>query len=290
MPVKHRTKLLQACVGRGRLAHLLLACFIAAGAVGCSADSLVMGENRQAVDPGAARRQVVSAQGRSIECWVVRSPGAARREPTAFVLMLEGKGGRAEQWIGEVAQSWGQRPVEVWGMNYPGFGGSDGPARMVDVVPAALAVFDTLKQTAGERPVFVHGASFGTAPALAVAARRPVGGLLLWNPPPLRELILGNYGWWNLGLAAGPVAARVPHELDSLDNASRSIAPAVFVLAGADEIIPPAYQRRVVDAYLGPERLIEMPGAHHADPLPREAAVQLSEGMDWLLSRASAVP
>jgi uncharacterized protein len=242
-----------------------------------------MGENRQTIDPGTARRQVVSADGRTIECWVVRSPGAATREPMAFELMLEGKGGRAEQWIGEVAQSWGQRPVEVWGMNYPGFGGSDGPARMVDVVPAALAVFDTLKQNAGDRPVFVQGASFGTAPALAVAARRPVAGLLLWNPPPLRELILGNYGWWNLGLAAGPVAARVPPELDSLDNASRSIAPAVFVLAGADEIIPPAYQRQLVDAYLGPKRLIEMPGAHHADPLTREAAAQLDHDMDWLL-------
>jgi pimeloyl-ACP methyl ester carboxylesterase len=265
-------------------AHLLAAIFLAASTIGCSADSLVLGENHASIDLGGAQRRVVSAGGRSVECWVVRSPGAAAGQPRAFVLMLEGKGGRAEEWVGQVAESWGRRPVEVWGMNYPGFGGSAGSARMADVVPAALAVFDSLRQAAGDRPVFIQAASFGTAPALAVAARRPVAGLLLWNAPPLRELIVGNYGWWNLWLAAEPVAARVPAELDSLANASRSIAPAVFVVAGADEIIPPAYQRRVVDAYIGPKRLIEVPGARHADPLTREAAAQLADGMDWLLS------
>ena len=190
--------------------------------------------------------------------------------------------------MGPAAESWGARPVEVWGMNYPGFGGSAGEARMAGAGPAALAAFDALRLRAGDRPVFIQAASFGTAAALDVAARRPVAGLLLWNPPPLRELIVGRYGWWNLWLVAGPVAARVPAELDSLANASRSIAPAVFVLAGADLLVPPAYQRRVVDAYAGPKRLIDMPGASHADPLTREAAAELGDAMDWLLLGASA--
>ena len=39
-----------------------------------------------------------------------------------------------------------------------------------------------------------------------------------------------------------------------------------------------------------PARLIEVPGADHADPLPREAAGQLASGMDWLLSQAAGPP
>jgi hypothetical protein len=298
MSVNQNATSRQARAGGGpifpaRIARVVLACTIAALAAGCSADSLVMGENHVAINPGAARRVVVSSQGKPVECWVVRSPGcdggvgAAARDPEAFVLLLVGKANRAEYWVAQAAESWGRRPVEVWGMNYPGFGGSAGEPRMVDAVPAALAAFDRLNEVAAGRPVFIHAASFGAAAALSVAARRPVAGMLLWNPPPLREVIVGHYGWWNLWLVAGPVASRVPAELDSLENASRSIAPVVFVLAGADGVVPPAYQRRVVEAYAGPKRLIEMPGAGHADPLTREAAAQLAEGMDWLLLRAS---
>ena len=50
-----------------------------------------------------------------------------------------------------------------------------------------------------------------------VAANRPVAAIVLQNPPPLRQLILGHYGWWNLWLIATPVALGVPSELDSLN-------------------------------------------------------------------------
>ena len=166
-------------------------------------------------------------------------------------------------------------------MNYPGSGGSDGPARLGAVGPAALGAYDALKQR-GNRPVFIQGASFGTTAALCIAARRPVAGLILFNPPPLRQLILGQYGWWNLWLLAGPVAWRIPAELDSLANGAHSAAPAIFVRFGADDIVPPNYQRRVSNAYAGPKRMIDIPGAKHSDPLPREGAQQLADGVEWL--------
>jgi pimeloyl-ACP methyl ester carboxylesterase len=167
-------------------------------------------------------------------------------------------------------------------MNYPGFGGSAGPGRLSAVAPAALGAYDVLQQAAGERPVFLQGASFGTAPALHVAARRPVAGLVLHKPPPLKQMILGSYGWWNLWLLAGPVAGRVPDDLDSLSNASHAKSPAVFILHGSDQIIAPRYQRRVAEAYAGPKRVIEMPGARHDDPLTSEASRQWAEARQWL--------
>lgn len=265
----------------------LFFCPLLAGGCGV-ADRLVLGANHAAVpDPaGAYRRAVPAVDGRSIECWVARSPGAASaaspNEPAAYVLLFVGRAARVEPWVAAVAEAWGDKPVEVWGVNHPGFGGTDGPGRMDRLVPNAVAAYDAVRAVAGDRPIFCQGSSLGTAAALAVAARRPVAGLVLQNPPALRPLIVGHYGWWNLWLLAGPVALAVPDDLDSVANARQASAPAVFVAGGGDEVIPPPYQRPVIDAYAGPKRVIEMPGAHHADRLTREAAVEMAAGRDWL--------
>ena len=103
--------------------------------------------------------------------------------------------------VGE-APGWPELDVEFWGVNYPGFGGSTGPAHLSAMGPAALTAYDALRAEAGaDRPILVFGTSFGTVVALCVAARHPeVAGVVLQNPPPLRQIILRAWGWWNLWL------------------------------------------------------------------------------------------
>ena len=251
-------------------------------ATGCGADRLVLGENHQAIDPGSARRRVLQVDGRDVEYYVTRSPGALAREPQAIVLYFTGKASRADYWIGPVAQAWGRRPIEMWAMNYPGSGGSEGPASLARVGPSALAVYDAARSAAGGRPILIEGGSFGTTVALCVAARRPVAGLVLKNPPALRELILGTHGRWILWLLAGPVARAIPDDLDSIANARQSRAPALFLSAGADTKVPPRYHRMIVDAYAGPKHVVAAPGIGHDDPLPAETAARWQEGLDRL--------
>jgi hypothetical protein len=262
------------------IAFLLVA--IAIVGVDCNANRLILGSNHDMVSAGTAHREIVKASGRSVECWVARSQGPQTQEPEAFVLFFVGKGALVNEWIDAIAQAWNPRRVEVWGMNYPGSGGSDGPVQLSLVSPDALAVYDAIKLRAGTRPVFIQASSFGTTAALSVAARRSVAGLVLQNPPPLRQLILGRYGWWNLWLIAGPVASQVPPELDSLANAAHCSAPAIFILSGSDNNVPPSYQRRVVDSYAGPKRIINRPDAGHDTPLAREAAAELKNGKEWM--------
>jgi fermentation-respiration switch protein FrsA (DUF1100 family) len=73
----------------------------------------------------------------------------------------------------------------------------------------------------------------------------------------------------------------VPTELDALANAGRVQAPAVFLLAQQDQLVPPAYQRRVADAYAGPKREIAFAGGHN-DPVHGESAKKLHEALQWL--------
>src|SRR5437667_14026 len=79
---------------------------------------------------------------------------------------------------------------------------------------------------------------------------------------PLRQLIMGRYGWWNLWLVAGTVAWHVPAELDSLENARHISAPAVFILADQDDFVGPRYQRMVLEAYAGGTRRVVLHGGH----------------------------
>ena len=150
-----------------------------------------------------------------------------------------------------------------------------------------MAAYDALKKHAGERPIFVSGNSIGTTASLYLAAHRPVAAMVLRNPPPLRQLVLGNYGWWNLWLAAGPFALQTPHELDSLENASKVKAPAVFILSDGDTIVPPRFQKRVVDAYGGEKRLVHLHNANHNTMMDHDAMRQLHEELQKMWTQTT---
>lgn len=233
---------------------------------------------------GIERLEIRQSDGRPLEIWRARPIGSTG-EPQAFVLLFIGNAARAEWMAADATGEWSGRPVEIWGVNYPGYGGSGGSARLKSIGPAALAAYDALAKQAAGRPIILQGHSLGTAAALHVAANRPVAGLVLTNPPPLRQLILQRHGWWNLWLLATPVSLSVPHDLDSIANARRVQVPAVFTLAERDSVVPPAYQQKVVDAYAGEKRLIHQAGADHNDPLEGPAAEEFERSLDWLWGR-----
>ncbi len=144
-----------------------------------------------------------------------------------------------------------------------------------------------MKRTAGKRPIVVSGTSFGTIAALHLAAERDFGGVILHNPPALREMITQEHGWWNLWLLAGPLSRKVPAALDSLTNARRARVPAVFLVAGRDTVVRPKFQRLIVDAYAGQKRIILLPGADHLSPLEGAALASLNSALDWMLDAKS---
>ena len=261
-------------------AYCLLLALVFAG---CT-DRLILYPTTAPLDvSGLTRREARLPGGGVVEIWVARSPGGLRTEPRAYVLTFIGNSARAELTAPFFAKDWGQRPVEIWAVNYPGYGGSPGTARLASIAPAALAAYDELRRHAPEAPIFLEARSIGTAAALYVAAHRPVAGCILHNPPPMRQLLLRRYGWWNLWLVAGPMAWPVPSELDSTANAANVRAPAIFVLAGADQLVPPRYQQLVVDAYAGPKRIISSPDAGHTDRISGNALSQYESALDWIL-------
>ena len=250
-------------------------------------DHLILFPTRTPINPDGAVRKTIPFENGQLELWIAQSQAAqSKGKADVYVLRFYGNADRAERWPIEEAKMWSDRAVEIWGVNYPGFGGSTGPARLSKIGPAALAAFDELRRHAIDRPIVPFGTSIGATAALHVAARRPVVGLILQNPPPLREMILRRFGWWNLWLLAAPVALQIPKDLDSIENAKTIHAPAIFLLAEKDEIVPARYHQLVVNAYGGEKRVILLPSAHHNDPVEGTALADLNNGLGWLLTQA----
>lgn len=236
-------------------------------------DAIVLAPSRHAIDPGSAVPRMVAMGGEQLEVYVDRSPACGEEEPRAFVLEFCGSGYRAEEATSYIANNrWKDFPVEVWCLNYPGSGKTTLPAKLSAIPPAALATYDALKAVAGDRPIFIEANSLGGVPALYVASRRPTAGVIVQNPPPLKQLIMGRFGWWNLWLLATPVALQVPLEMNAPEIALQVPAgvPALFIQAMGDTYIPPAYQNRVIDAYAGVKTLLQVPAIGHNDGLPGE--------------------
>src|SRR6266498_5952459 len=112
-------------------------------------DHLILFPTRAPIDAAGAVRKTVPFQNGGLEVWTAQSR-RAQQEGAAdiFILRFYGNADRADRWVALEAEMWSDRAVEIWGMNYPGFGGSTGPARLVRIGPAALAAFDELKHHA----------------------------------------------------------------------------------------------------------------------------------------------
>ncbi len=164
---------------------------------GCASSFLLYPSTDHRNAMGATSRPVETDHGK-LEVWTFRTKACGDGEPKAYILSFCGNGSRAEDMAWWTAERWRSRPVEVWSLNYPGYGGSEGSAKLQLIPPAALATYDVLKSVAGDRPILIDSDSLGTATSIYVAAKRPVVAMILKNPPPLRRLVFQRHGWWNL--------------------------------------------------------------------------------------------
>jgi hypothetical protein len=230
-------------------------------------DRLILLPTTHPIAAGSALRRVVDlADGMRCEAWVVPARSMARR----YALRFYGNADRAENWIADEARGFPD-DVETWGVNYPGYGSSGGKATLRGVAACALGAYDAIVKQAPGAPIYALGTSLGTTASLHVAAERKLAGVVLFNPPPLAQLVRGHYAWWNLWIPALIIAAQIPAELDSIANAKRARAPAIFVLSQADGIVPHKYHLLISEAYGGDKQVILRPGAGHNDPMEPEA-------------------
>jgi uncharacterized protein len=247
------------------------------------ANRLILRPTAHAIPVEGKQRRVVRVGDDVVEVWF-HELGPPDRDVDLCVLKFPGTGGRAERATDQPASFWPHLRVQIQAVNPPGYGGSTGCASLRKLAVTARTVFDDLRSRAGPCPLIVMSNSLGGAAALHLAATRPVDALILRNPPPLREVILGRYALRGLYLGPWLIACQVPSELDCLKNARRATMPAVFVMSARDTIVPPEYQRQLHDAYAGPKQLVVLSDATHASPMGEAETEQYRHALDGLLS------
>ena len=250
------------------------------------ADRLILQPTTNPVSSFGKERLAISCESGTIEVWTQRIGATRSEDADVFVLKFVGTDERAERTNYQPLSCWTDLRGEVWAVNPPGYGGSTGRASLRNFAAAGRAAYQRIADVAAGRPIIVMGTSLGCITALYLGAHFRLDGLVLRNPPPLRQLIVGEHGWWNLWVGAMLVSTQVPDYLCSIRNASRCNVPAVFVGSKRDRIVPPGYQVRIVKAYAGPKRIMRLRKANHSTPMNPVEQIRFRQEMDWLRQRA----
>ncbi len=182
----------------------------------------------------------------------------ATASPVASVLIMHGNAGCAihrDYLAGPIHDS---APVDVYVLEYPGYGAREGSPNKCSLFAAAEEAFGLLTNGL---PKYLVSESIGAGIAcyLAKAHSINVAGLVLFMP------------YHDLASVAQRKMPFLPAYLLLLDrfNPAECLrdyrGPVKMVLAGADEIIPVESGRRLFEEYQGPKTLQIIPGAHHND-------------------------
>ena len=150
------------------------------------------------------------------------------------------------------------RDWEVYLFEYPGYGARPGEPSESDIKQAAAAAVGLLLADRSG-PLYLVGESLGSGVATYLAARfsDAIDGMLLVTPfTSLADVAAHHYRFL-------PVRALLSERYDSVEFLSQYSGPVAFLLAGNDEIVPPALGRQLYDGYQGPRWLHVEPGAGH---------------------------
>jgi len=182
----------------------------------------------------------------------------ATSTPVASVLITHGNAGCAIDRGYLAGPIHDAAPVDVYVLEYPGYGSREGSPDKPSILAAAEEAFGLLTNGL---PKYLVSESIGAGVAchLAQAHSTNVAGLVLFMP------------YHDLASVAQRKMPFLPAYLLLLDrfNPAECLrdyrVPVKIVLAGADEIIPVESGRRLFEGYHGPKTLQIIPGAHHND-------------------------
>ena len=152
---------------------------------GC-ADRLLLYPSNQPLNYPGESSLAVSVPSGIVDVWTARSaPGTT--QPEAYVLNFTGNASRGEFEAEIVADEWAGHSVEVWSVNYPGYGRSTGPAKMKSIRRLRWRSTMRLPRTrdrgrsisagaAWEPPSHSMWRRIGRRPACSCRIRRPFSG------------------------------------------------------------------------------------------------------------------
>lgn len=145
-------------------------------------------------------------------------------------------------------------------VEYRGFGGNPGKPSEEGLYADARAALDWLAEqgVAAERTV-LYGESLGSAVAVAMAAERPAGAVVLEAPFTSLAEVAQHIYWFT------PAKWLVLDRFDSLSRIRKIAAPLLIVHGERDQVVPVKFGRELFAAAPEPKEAVFLPAADHVD-------------------------
>jgi hypothetical protein len=200
-------------------------------------------------------RALVSKDGTPLSAWWAPKEGAA-----ATVLFLHGNGGNLTHCAGRLARMREALDVNVYAVDYRGYGKSAGrPSEEGLYEDAEAAYDDAVALAGGPARVFLHGHSLGTGVAAELSLRRKVPGVVLEAP------FTSILAMVRRAIPFADPKRLVSERYDTIGKAPRITAPVLVIHGARDGTIPVEMGRAVHAALGGAKDYLEVPDAGHND-------------------------
>jgi uncharacterized protein len=144
-------------------------------------------------------------------------------------------------------------------LSYRGYGGSTGKPSETGLLNDAMAAYDFAAARYPAKRIVLWGESLGTAVAIAVAAERKVGGVML--DAPFTSIA-------DVGAAAypfAPVRWLIKDPFRSDERIARVSAPLLALHGERDRIVPIKFGEKLLSLAREPKRMVRFPQGEHAD-------------------------
>ena len=203
-------------------------------------------------------------------------------QPWGQVLVLHGNAGWAIRRHDFSSTLQSIAAVDVYLLEYPGFGSRPGEPTQNSLFSAAV---EGLLALPTNLPVYVVGESLGNSPACHAAGTQPtrVAGMLLIAPfANLADVAQRHYPWL-------PVRWLLRDPFPSAAYLRGYRGPVAVWLAGQDTVVPREFGKELFNGYTGPKQLWEFPDAGH-NTVSARRQLDWEQVIDfWLRHRAAGL-
>lgn len=208
--------------------------------------------NKRAQNAGI---QINTPDGKKLHGWFVNNN---KSQQVPLVIYF---GGNAEEISYSILSL--SKHLDGWailGLNYRGYGLSDGVPAETNLYNDALMLYDWAlqREDIDKSTVVVMGRSLGTAVAVHVAANRQPRGVLLVSPYDSLLSIVSEKFWFAPGLSL-----LLKHHFMAIDSAPSIDVPLFALVAAKDKVIVPSHSKRLIAAWGGTHVDHTIANAHH---------------------------
>jgi len=206
-------------------------------------------------DAGFARataHTLATADGQSIQAWYApASPGRS------LIVYFHGNGGQIAHRVGRfnLLTAGGDGVLAV---SYRGYGGSSGSPTEQGLIEDGRAAYAfAIEQGYAPQNIVLFGESLGSGVAVALAAEKRVGGVLLEAPFSSTVDVAATVYWMF------PLRLLMLDQFPSDRRIAQVSAPLLIVHGDRDQVVPLRFGQRLYDVAREPKTLLKIPGGGH---------------------------